>query len=57
MPIPQNGQTHSNSLSANCQHIECVSPFCEIDAERVNKLQDLGTILILQKRVLVKLSF
>ena len=33
MPIPQNGQTHSNSLSAKADELfECVWPFCKIGA-------------------------
>ena len=36
-PTPQNGQTHSNNLSAIADELfECVWPFCGVGAERVN---------------------
>ena len=36
-PTPQNGQTHSNSLSAFAEELfECVRPFCGIGIWRFN---------------------
>ena len=38
VPIPQNGQTHSNNLSALADELfECVWPFCGVDALRVKR--------------------
>ena len=35
-PIPQNGHTHSNNLSASADELfECVWPFCAVGAQRV----------------------
>ena len=38
MRTPQNGQTHSNNLSATANELfECIWPFCGIGAESANK--------------------
>ena len=35
-PIPQNGHTHSNNLSASADELfECVWPFCAVGGQRV----------------------
>ena len=46
--IPQNGLTHSNNSSANCDELfETIWPFCEIGAKRVKVIEQKNVIVTL----------
>ena len=56
-PASQNGQTHSNNLSAVADELfECVWPFCGVDTERVKiksiSISSDNQMVILKKNVL-----
>ena len=53
MPTPQYGQTHPHNSSAEADELfECISPFCGVDAQRVNSIacQPIADMLLIELR-------